>query len=314
MNGLPVGPKNAGLVALFIALVLLAPSLGAAQPLQSFQDLALRVNLDDRLRIEDQSAVRTTGRLTRLTRDEITIQTDAGEKRFTSATVREITVRRNTRRKGVLIGAGIGAAVGALVACWGPDRQECVDGPILLGGAGAGVGLALSALVTPATTVYALPIDMAPSRGSAQPPGPFDDLALRVNLDDRLRVEDLSGARTTGRLTRLTGDEMTIETDAGEKRFSSAIVRKVAVRGYSLGKSALIGAGVVTILLAAAPECRSDPDCIPIVAAPFGAGVGLAVGALIPRMTTVFHAQEKHVSFSPEFSRGAIGVRASLRW
>jgi hypothetical protein len=294
--------------------LLLAPSIGAAQPLQAFQDLALRVNLDDRLQIEDQSGVRTTGRLTRLTRDEITIQTDAGEKRFTSATVRAITVRRDTRRKSVLIGAGVGAAVGALAGCWGPDRSECADGPILLGGAGAGVGLALSALVPRVTTVYASPIDTAQSRGSSQPPGPFDDLALRINLDDRVRVQDLSGARTTGRLTRLAGDEMTIATAAGEKRFSSATVREVAVRGHSLARGALIGAVVFPVLLAAAPGCRSDPDCTPIVAAPFGAGVGLAVGALIPRMTTVFRAQEKHASFSPQFSRGAIGVRAILRW
>ena len=67
----PVG--RSARVALPIALVLLLPSPGLAQPLRSFQDLALRVNLGDRLRIEDQSGARTTGRLTRLTRDEITI-------------------------------------------------------------------------------------------------------------------------------------------------------------------------------------------------------------------------------------------------
>ena len=294
--------------------MLLAPSPGSAQPLQSFQDLALRVNLDDRLRIEDQSGAKTTGRLTRLTHDEITIQTDAGEKRFTSATVREIEVRRRPLRKGVLIGAGVGAVLGALAGCAGPQRDECADAPMILGALGAGVGLAVGALAPRATTVYRPPTDMAPSRGSARPPGPFDDLALRVNLDDRLRIEDPSGARTTGRLTRLTGDEMTIETDAGEKRFTSGTVREVAVRGYSLGKGALIGAGVFAILFAAAPACRSNPDCIPIAAAPVGAGVGLAVGALIPRMTTVFRAQEKHTSLSPESSRGAISVRASLRW
>ena len=155
---------------------------------------------------------------------------------------------------------------------------------------------------------------LAPSPGSAQPLQSFQDLALRVNLDDRLRIEDQSGARTAGRLTRLTGDEMTIETDAGEKRFTSATVREAAVRGYSLGKGALIGAGVFAVLFAAAPACRSNPHCIPIAAAPVGAGVGLVVGALIPRMTTVFRAPEKRASFSPEFSRGAIGVRASLRW
>ena len=86
------------------------------------------------------------------------------------------------------------------------------------------------------------------------------------------------------------------------------------MRGYSLGKGALIGAGVFAALAAAAPACRSNPNCTPIGAAPFGAGVGLAVAALIPRMTTVFRAREKRASFSPEFSRGAIGVRASLRW
>jgi hypothetical protein len=303
-----------GLVALPMALMLLVPSQGAAQTRQSFQDLALRLNLDDRLRIEDESGTTTTGRLTHLTRDEITIQTDAGEKRFTSATVRTVARRRDTRRKNVLIGAGVGAIVGALAACSGPDRQECADGPILLGGVGAGVGLALSALIPRSTTVYTSAIDMAPAGGLAQAPGVFDSLALRVNLDDRIRVEDRSGARTTGRLLRLTGDEMTVGTDAGEKRFTRDDVRAVAVRGYPLGIGALIGAGVVTAALAASPGCRSDPDCIPIAAAPFGAGVGLAVGALIPRMKTVFRMQETQASFSPEFSRGAVGIRASFQW
>ena len=107
---------------------------------------------------------------------------------------------------------------------------------------------------------------------------------------------------------------MTIETNAGEKHFTSAIVREVSVHTYPLGKGALIGAGVFTALLAAAPTCRSDRDCLPIAAVPFGAGVGLAIAALIPRMTTVFRAQQKHASFSPEFSHGTIGVRGSLRW
>jgi hypothetical protein len=306
--------KRRPIVVLPLALVLLAPSLGFAQPLQSFEDLALRVNLDDRLRIEDHSGLRATGRLRGLTREEVVIQTDAGEKRFPSATVHEIAVRRNTRRKGILIGAGVGAAIGALAGCWGPDRQECADGPILLGGVGAGVGLVLGTLVVRSTSVYSSPNGMASSGGVARPQGPFDELALRVNLDDRLRVKDVSGARFSGRLTRLTGDEMTIETKAGEQRLTSAMVREVAVRGYPLGKGALIGAGAFAILVAAAPACRSGGDCNPIAAASFGAGVGLAVAALVPGMTTVFRAQKKQASLSPEFSRSTIGVRASLRW
>jgi hypothetical protein len=272
------------------------------------------VNLDERLRIEDQSGLQTAGRLTHLTRDEIAIQTDTGERRFTSAAVRTIAVRRASRRKGILVGAAVGAVAGALAACTGADREECADAPILLGGVGAGMGLALGTLLARMTTVYPSPIDTASSRGSTEPPGPFDDLALRVNLDDRLRVEDASGVRTTGHLTRLTGHEMTIETEAGEKHFTSAGVREVAVRGHMLVTGALVGAGALPILLAASPGCRSDPDCMPVAAAPFGAGIGLAVGALIPRMRTVFRAEEPRVSLSPEFSRGAIGVRAGVRW
>ena len=310
MTSLPVG--------LPIALALLVPSLGSAQTLPSFQDLALRVNLDDRIRIEEPSGATATGRLTRLTRDELTVQTDAGERRFTSAAVRTITVRRSSRSKGVLIGAGVGAAAGALLACTGQDHEECPDGAILLGALGASVGLAVSALVPRTTTVYRASTDLVTSPGSAQPPGPFDDLALRVNLDDRIRVRNLSGATTTGRLTRLTGDEMIVATNAGEKRFTSAGVREVAVRRHPLGKSALIAAGAFGLLAVAVPSCRSNPDCQPIAAAGIGAGVGLAVGALIPGMTTVLQLPQKHArlssSWSPALSRGAVGVRATLRW
>ena len=148
---------RAGLAGLPIALVLLAPSPGAAQPLQSFQDLALRVNLDDEIRIEDRSGVRTTGRLTRLSADEITIQTAAGDKHFGRETLRQVAVRHQPLRKAVLIGAGVGAAIGAAAACRGPNREECADAPILVGGAGAGVGLAVGALIHNATVVYPKP-------------------------------------------------------------------------------------------------------------------------------------------------------------
>ena len=141
-------------VVSFLALTLLAPSQGSAQALQSFEDLALRVNLDDQLRVEDQSGVRTTGRLTRLTADEITIHTDAGDKHFTRETVRQIAVRRQPLRMAVLIGAGAGAATGAIAACTGPEREECADGPIIAGAVGAGLGLAVGALIHKTTIVY----------------------------------------------------------------------------------------------------------------------------------------------------------------
>ena len=80
----------------------MAPSEGSAQVLQSFDDLALRVNLDDQLQVEDQSGVKATGRLSRLTRDEIVIQTETGEKRFTHDTVREVALHSHSLREGAI--------------------------------------------------------------------------------------------------------------------------------------------------------------------------------------------------------------------
>jgi hypothetical protein len=118
------------------------------------EDLALRVNLDDQLRVDDRSGVGTTGRLTRLTADEITLQTAAGEKHFTRETVRQIAVRRQPIRMAVLIGAGAGAAIGAVAGCVGPDREECADALIMAGAPGAGLGLAVGALMHKTTIVY----------------------------------------------------------------------------------------------------------------------------------------------------------------
>lgn len=290
--------------------------------LQSFEDLALRVNLDDHLQVEDQSGVKATGRLTRLTREEIAIQTGAGEKRFTSDTVREVAVRGHSLRKGALIGAGVFAVLGALAVCSHEGGRDCIVlGPLGAAPIGAGAGLAMGALISRMRTVYRAPegrasVPRSRAAGGAQA-SLLEDLALRVNLDDRLEVEDRSGVRTTGRLTRLTADEITIHTDAGERHFTRETVRQVAVRHQPLRMAALIGAGVgATAGAVAACTGPSREECAdaPIMAGALGAGLGLAVGALIHKTTIVFPEAEKRTVVVPVVSRDAVGVRVSLSW
>jgi hypothetical protein len=309
------------LTALAVARVLLAPSLGAAQPLQSFQDLALRVNLDDRLRVEDRSGARSTGRLTRLTRDAIAIQTEAGETRFTHDTVRAVAVRGYALRKGALIGAVVFAVLGAVATCSNEGGAGCGIIGLRAAPIGVGVGLAVAALIPRMRPVYRAPEDgvsVQPSRaaGGVQA-GPLEDLALRVNLNDRILVEDASGGRTTGRLTRLTADEIALQTAAGEKHFTRETVRRVAVRHQPLRMAVLIGAGVGAAAGAVAACTGSNrEECAdaPIIAGALGAGVGLAVGALIHRTTIVYPEPDKQTFVAPVISRGGVGVRASLRW
>jgi hypothetical protein len=227
--------------------------------------------------------------------------------------VLSISVRHRSTRKAVLIGAGLGAAAGLVVACTRAEREECGDAALILGAAGAGGGVLYSAMHPGWRTVYSAggaPIATAP----AGAPGPLDDLALHVNLGDRLRVRERSGVTISGRLTGLTGTEITLETESGEARVAVTVVGAVAVRRYALGQGALIGGALFTALAFAAPACRDNPDCVPIVAAPFGAGVGLAIGALIPRMKTVFRAEPSRVGVAPVLSRRSVGIRATLRW
>jgi len=316
-------PRRVGL-ACFLVLMLVAPSQSSAQVLQSFEDLPLRVNLDDRLRVEDLSGVKATGRLTRLGREEIAIQTEAGEKRFTSDTVRKVAVRGHALRKGALIGAGVFAVLGA-VACNSREAREgqgsCIIAPLSFAPFGAGVGLAIGALVPQMRTVYRAPENRASVPRSGGTIGVqaslLQDLALRVNLDDQLRVEERSGVRTIGRLTRLTADEITLQTAAGEKHFTRETVRQVAVRRQPIRMAVLIGAGAGAAVGAVAgcvgPDSEECADA-PIIAGTFGAGLGLAVGALVHRTTIVYPEPEQRTFIVPAVSRGAVGVRVSRRW
>jgi hypothetical protein len=307
--------------ALFVALML-APSQGSAQALQSFEDLALRINLDDQLRVEDQSGGRTAGRLMRLTRDEMAIQTEAGEKRFTSDTVREVALRGHSLRKGALIGAGLFAVLGAVATCSHEGGGNCVI--IGLFGAapiGAGVGLAIGSLTSRMGAVYRAPENRAsvpPSGGAIGVQASLlEDLALRVNLNDQLQVDDRSGVGTNGRLTRLTADEITLQTAAGEKHFTRETVRQVAVRRHPLRVAVLIGAGAGAaggaVAACTGPDREECADA-PIMAGALGAGVGLAVGALIHKTTIVYPEPQTRTVIVPAISRGAVGVRVSRRW
>jgi hypothetical protein len=309
-------------VVSFLALILLTPSQGSAQALQSFEDLALRVNLDDQLQVEDQAGVKAIGRLTHLTRDAITIRTDAGEKRFLSDMVRDVAVRGHSLRKGALIGAGVFAVLGAVAVCSHRGGGDCIIiGPLGAAPIGAGVGLAMGALISQMRTIYRAPENRASVPRSRNALGVqaslLEDLALRVNLDDQLRVEDQSGGRTIGRLTHLTADEITLQTDAGEKHFTRETVRQVAVRHQPFRMATLIGAGAGAALGALAactgPE-RSECADGPILLGGLGAGAGLAVGALVHRTTIVYPEPEKRTSVLPSISRHAVGVRVSVRW
>ncbi|MCC7043951.1 MAG: hypothetical protein IT183_08815 [Acidobacteria bacterium] len=309
-------------IVLCAVAALLTPLYGAAQSLASFDDIGLRINLDDRIRIEDRTGTRTTGRLTRLTRDDIAIETDAGERRFPREDVREVARREPAYRRGAVIGAAVFAVLGAVATCAHEKGDNCIAlGSVRAAPIGVGAGLAMSALIPRMRTVYRAPettLSVPPSRPeTVSSPGRLDDLALHVDLDDHLRVEDQAGVRTTGRLVRLTSDAITIRTATGERHFTRESVREVAVRRRPLRTAVLVGAGLGAS--AAAVAACKGPDreeCIdaPIIGGAVGGGLGFAIGALIRRTTVVYPEPDRQTLVLPLVSRGALGVRAQVTW
>ena len=300
------------LVISLAALMTFMSIRGSAQTLQSFEDLALRINIDDQIRVQGQSGGSVTGRLTRLTRDSITILTNAGEKQFTSDAVRAVSVRGHAVGRGALVGAASFAVLGAVAG------NGSVSGAAAIG---AGLGAAIGSVVPTRRTIFRASESSAPVRRPPDAAGAGPDLVTelgpRINVDDRIRIEDETGVRTTGRVTHLTADAITIETGSGERRFTPEALREVGVRRSPVRLMTLVGAGT-GVVAGALSECRGEahsecPDGVVLLGG-LGAGCGAIAGALIQRTTTVYARPGKTTVVVPTIWRNAAGIRASVSW
>src|SRR5689334_7404322 len=103
-------------VTMFVVMAFTAAP-GEPQVLHSFGQLPLRVNVNDRVQIEDQSGARFAGAVTALTEAGITIDTAAGPRPFTRCAVRTVGVREYRFQFGAVVGGAVFAALGAAAVC-----------------------------------------------------------------------------------------------------------------------------------------------------------------------------------------------------
>jgi hypothetical protein len=155
---------------------------------------------------------------------------------------------------------------------------------------------------------------------SAQPVATFADLPVRLNIGDKVSVEDRSGAVTSGRLDRLTPEELAVTAGAGTARvFPAASVRRVQRRGDSLGNGMRVGAIVGGVLGGAlggwfSGEFRaSDFMQGAAIFGAVGLGLGLALDAAHVGHTTVFTAPTTSAGSGPH-GGGRIALHATLCW
>jgi len=137
----------------------------SAQEVTTFADLPLRLNLGDEVGVEDRSGVVTWGRLERLGPDEIAVAATPGAERvFPGASVRRVQKRGDSVWNGIRWGTVIGGAVGCVFAAGFAEQwrfEDCPAGILLFAPVGAGLGLAVDAMRSGATTVFSAPDDRA---------------------------------------------------------------------------------------------------------------------------------------------------------
>ena len=140
--------------AALLLLLTLAPRLALAQePAHSLQDLPSRLRTGHTIRIVDTEGKKTEGKLDGLTDSSLQIKVDGEMREFRGTSLREIDLKyRDPVSNGIILGAIIGVAAGAVfgisgVSPEGCESSKCKLGATALWGAiGGGIGAATGAL------------------------------------------------------------------------------------------------------------------------------------------------------------------------
>ena len=145
---------------LLLALVIAGSVPAEAQkPLESSADLGMRVKTGDTVTVTDGSGQQTTAVFAKVSDSTLTLLVGGQLRDIPFADVREVAKQGDSLWNGFLIGAGIGAALGAAseASC---DREVYVDcvspaaGAAVIGLLSGGVGAFIDHLIKGRTVVF----------------------------------------------------------------------------------------------------------------------------------------------------------------
>ena len=157
------------------AFVVTAAPVSAQEAAASFDALAGRIHVGERIWVTDATGREVRGRLERFSSDGLVLKAK-GLETFVAADVRRVRARdRDSLKNGTLIGLGVGGAMGTAwcIGAVADDsgeidaRVECAEGFIVFPGLGALIGLAVDALIPgKVRVVYQASLPQEASRAS----------------------------------------------------------------------------------------------------------------------------------------------------
>jgi hypothetical protein len=170
---------------------------------------------------------------------------------------------------------------------------------------------------------------------AAQAGSPSDAAAIgrRVKEGQTVRIIDDQGREWQGRIEALAPDDLVLNTELQQRRQIpyTAIVR-IDRPPDTLGNGALIGflsgaaLGLFAVVADETDDCNPGAflDCgdpttaaylvVPGLLGATGAGIGVAIDALVRRDATLYRRGAPRVMLAPSVGGGARAVRLSVRW
>jgi hypothetical protein len=146
----------------------------------------------------------------------------------------------------------------------------------------------------------------------------------RVKEGQRVRITDDQGREWQGRIEALAADNLVLLTKGRQARDVpyAAIVRidrphDTLANGAKIGF--VSGAAFGLFVVVAVAIDGWDPTATQYVLLPAayggaGAGIGIAIDALVRRDPTLFRRGDSRVTLAPSLGRGVRGVSLSVRW
>ena len=153
---------------LFIASVLMFSAAATAQPIsaQSFEQLQVLVSAGDAVKVIDRDGNRVTGRIADVSGSRLILDINGTNRTFVESDVREIRRRGgDSLANGAWVGFGVAVGIGTLgLASW--CAAEPCSGVQMLsipfyGALGAGIGVAVDALIRGERALYRAPGTLA---------------------------------------------------------------------------------------------------------------------------------------------------------
>jgi hypothetical protein len=160
-----------------------------------------------------------------------------------------------------------------------------------------------------------------------------DAIRQRVKEGQKVRITDDQGREWQGRIEALAPDNLVLMTKDRQRRdVQYAAIVRIDRPPDTLANGALIGflSGAAYGLFAVVAEENADCDpgaffscgdptaaayvVIPPILGAIGAGIGVAIDALVRRDPTLFRRGDSRVMLAPSLGRGVRGLSLAVRW